>query len=83
VLDVFVFGRALLMLFDGEDLMASKKKRVTLKAVIKEINKTVRQLKKIRTKASAADKKKLDLKIKSIKNLGARAQAKCKKFSIT
>lgn len=60
-----------------EDFMAQKKKRPSLKPVVKAIARTVRQLKRIRRKASLVEKKKLDPKIKAVENLDTLARRIC------
>jgi hypothetical protein len=59
------------MKFHREDFMPKKKKRkkVSLKPVVKAIAKTTKQLKKSRKNASPAEKKILDPKIRAVENL--------------
>jgi hypothetical protein len=70
------------MRFYREDLMAKKKKKVSLKPVVKAIARTTKQLKNIRKKASPAEKKILDPKIKAVEKLGDFALKICKGLSI-
>jgi hypothetical protein len=66
------------MKFDREDFMAKKKRKASLKPVVKAIARTTRQLKRIRAHASPAEKKRLDLKIKAVENLKVMAYRICK-----
>jgi hypothetical protein len=53
------------------------KKPVSLKPVVEDIDDAAQALKKIRSSASRADKKKLNLKIKALKGLKAHAARTC------
>jgi uncharacterized protein with HEPN domain len=68
------------MKFHREDFMPKnkKRKRVSLKPVVKAIARTTKQLKKIRKNASPAEKKILDPKIKAVEILGDNARKICK-----
>jgi hypothetical protein len=70
------------MRFFREDLMAKKKKKVSLYPVVKEIDKTVRELTAVKKTASAAAKKILALRIRSIRGLRKIATARCKRLSL-
>jgi len=59
-----------------------KRKRVSLKPVIKAIARTTKQLKKSRKNASPEEKKILDPKIRAVENLSDTARKICKGLSI-
>jgi hypothetical protein len=68
------------MKFRREDFMPKNKKRkkVSLKPVVKAIARTTRQLKKSRKSASPAEKKILDPKIRAVENLIVIARRICR-----
>jgi hypothetical protein len=70
------------MRFYREDLMAKKNKKVSLYPVVKEIDKTLKKLAAVKRTASAAGKKILALRIKSIRGLHKIAIARCKRLSL-
>jgi hypothetical protein len=62
--------------------MAKKKRKVTLYRVVKEIDRTVKELRAARRTASAAGKRILALRIKSVRGLRGIACARCKGLSL-
>jgi hypothetical protein len=70
------------MKFCTEDFMAKKKRKASLKPVVKAIARTTKQLKNIRKNASRAEKKKLDPKIKAVGNLSVMAYKICRGLNI-
>lgn len=58
-----------------------KRKKVSLKPIVKVIARTTRQLKKSRKKASPAEKKILDPKIRAVKNLAVMTLNICRSKS--
>jgi hypothetical protein len=66
------------MKFCTEDFMARKKKRPSLKAVVKAIARTTEQVEELLETASPARKKQLKLKLKSLGNLNRLARLICR-----
>jgi hypothetical protein len=58
------------------------RKSVSLKPVVKDIDKATKALEKILWKASPKDQKKLNLKIKALRGLKARAKLICHGLNI-
>jgi hypothetical protein len=70
------------MKFRREDFMPKKNKKVSLYPVVREIDKTLKKLAAVKRTASAAGKKMLALRIKSIRGLRKIATARCKRLSL-
>jgi hypothetical protein len=62
--------------------MARTQKYVSLKAVVKEIDRTVKKLTALKRTTAAADRRILNLRIKSVRRLRTNVYSHCKALSV-